>query len=98
MEKPRSGKTANVPISETGTAASGISVARHPCRKTKTTTTTRAIASRRVMTISRMPSLTARVVSSETSYAMSLGNRCFSSSIRRRTPSTACSALVPGSW
>ena len=33
MEKPNSGKKTNVPISETGTASSGISVARQPCRK-----------------------------------------------------------------
>ena len=33
MEKPKNGNTTNVPISETGTARSGISVARQPCRK-----------------------------------------------------------------
>ena len=32
MEKPNSGKKMKVPISETGTASSGISVARQPCR------------------------------------------------------------------
>ena len=37
IEKPSSGKSANVPTSETGTASSGISVARQPCRKTNTT-------------------------------------------------------------
>ena len=33
MEKPNNGKNMNVPTSETGTASSGISVARQPCRK-----------------------------------------------------------------
>ncbi len=34
MEKPSAGKTTNVPMSETGTASNGMSVARQPCRKT----------------------------------------------------------------
>ena len=33
MENPNNGKKTKVPIRETGTASSGISVARHPCRK-----------------------------------------------------------------
>ena len=33
MENPNSGKDINVPTSETGTASSGISVARQSCRK-----------------------------------------------------------------
>ena len=65
IEKPSSGKTTNVPISDTGTASSGIRVARQPCRKMKTTMMTRTSASKSVFTISRMPSVTARVVSSE---------------------------------
>ncbi len=64
IENPSSGKTAKVPISETGTASSGISVARQPCRKMKTTIMTRTSASQRVLTISLMPSRTAWVVSS----------------------------------
>ena len=64
MEKPRSGNTMNVPTRATGTASVGISVALKPCKKMKTTMTTRISASTRVLTISFMPSLTARVVSS----------------------------------
>jgi len=64
--EPRSGKTANVPISETGTATSGMSVARQFWRNRKTTRRTRSIASPSVMTISRMPSVTGAVVSTET--------------------------------
>ena len=37
IENPNIGKKANVPMSETGTAMSGMSVARQPCRKMKTT-------------------------------------------------------------
>ncbi len=55
----------NAPTRATGTASSGMSVARKLCRKTKTTMTTRMSASTRVLTISRMPALTASVVSSE---------------------------------
>ena len=42
-----------------------MSVARKPCRKTKTTMMTRTSASTRVLTISCMPALTASVVSSD---------------------------------
>jgi hypothetical protein len=66
IEKPNTGNSTNVPISETGTASSGISVARQPWRKMKTTMMTRTIASTSVWRISLMPSLTASVVSSET--------------------------------
>ena len=68
-------------MSETGTAASGISVARTSCRKMNTTIATRPMAMSSVMMISRSPSRTDCVVSSETSSDMSAGKRCFSSSI-----------------
>jgi hypothetical protein len=45
IEKPSAGKMMKVPMSETGTASSGMSVARQPCRKMKTTMTTRPSAS-----------------------------------------------------
>ncbi len=64
-ENPKSGKNMNVPTKETGTASSGISVARHPWRKMYTTMITRMIAMTKVRTISFMPCVTARVVSSE---------------------------------
>ncbi len=65
MENPSSGKTANVPMSDTGTAAIGMIVARQFCRNRKTTMTTSAIASNSVITISLMPSVTGSVESSE---------------------------------
>ena len=47
-EKPSPSITAKVPISETGTATSGMIDARHVCRKTTTTMTTSRIASNSV--------------------------------------------------
>ena len=49
-EKPKASITANVPISDTGTATSGMMDARHVCRKTITTRTTSRIASKSVST------------------------------------------------
>ena len=65
IENPNKGKNMNVPTSETGTASSGISVARQPCRNRKTTIRTRTMAMTSVRTISFIPALTASVVSSE---------------------------------
>src|SRR5439155_2540398 len=42
IENPKSGNKTNVPTNDTGTAHSGIRVARQPCKKTKTTSTTNA--------------------------------------------------------
>ena len=56
-----------MPTSETGTASSGISVARQLWRKMKTTMITSTIASSSVFTISCMPSTMGSVVSSATS-------------------------------
>ena len=53
-----------VPTSDTGTASSGINVARQPCRKTNTTMITSTSASNSVFWISLMPSVTESVVSS----------------------------------
>ena len=62
-EKPSASMTAKVPISETGTAISGISVARTLPRNRKTTITTRTNASIRVWITSSMLSCTKRVES-----------------------------------
>lgn len=47
-EKPKSQRPAIVPMSDTGTASIGMSVARQFCRKTKTTRSTRMPASNSV--------------------------------------------------
>ncbi len=62
-EKPSASMTAKVPISETGTAISGIRVARRLPRKRKTTITTSTKASTSVWITSSMLSLTKTVVS-----------------------------------
>ena len=98
IEKPSSGNTAKVPISETGTVSSGISVARQLWRKMKTTMTTRTIASISVFTISCIPSTMGRVVSSETSYSRPGGKLFFSSAMVLLMPSPTSRALEPGVW
>ena len=55
-----------VPISETGTASEGISVALAFCRKMNTTRMTRPTAMYRLEMISAMPSSMASVVSRDT--------------------------------
>ena len=98
MEKPRKGKNAKVPTSETGTAMSGMSVARQFWRKRKTTRITRKVASAMVVRISLMPSVIGSVVSRLTAYSMSLGKRACSSAIIFLTPSATARALAPGAW
>ena len=66
IEKPSSGKNAKVPMSDTGTAISGMSVARQFCRNRNTTRMTSTIASPASSAISLMPSVTGRLVSSRT--------------------------------
>ena len=63
IEKPSRYMPAKVPRMDTGTAISGISVARQFCRKTKTTTTTRISASMKVLITSSIEACTNRVVS-----------------------------------
>ena len=50
MEKPNASSTAKVPITDTGTAISGMSEARQVCRNRITTSTTSATASSSVCT------------------------------------------------
>ena len=54
---------AKVPTIATGTAMSGISVARQLCRNNSTTSATSTIASRSVLTTSRIDSVMNGVVS-----------------------------------
>src|SRR5215831_8283610 len=61
VENPNNGNSTNVPTNETGTAHSGISVARQLCRKMNTTMTTSTSASNNVLTMSFNPSVTERV-------------------------------------
>ena len=61
--KPKTCMTANVPTIATGTATSGITVARQFCRNSNTTIATRAMASNSVCTTSAIDSLIKGVVS-----------------------------------
>ena len=63
IEKPKRCITAKVPMTETGTAASGMIEARQVCRKTMTTSTTSAIASSSVVTTALIEARTNCVVS-----------------------------------
>ena len=63
IEKPNSHKPAKVPMSDTGTASIGISVARQVCKKTNTTSTTMIAASMMVTPTSLIDAETKRVVS-----------------------------------
>ncbi len=66
IEKPRSLTKAKVPTSDTGMVIAGISVLRQSWRKKKITRMTRRIASRSVMSTSRIDSPTTVVVSKAT--------------------------------
>src|SRR3954462_1305425 len=67
-ENPTAFMTASVPISDTGTANSGMIVARQVWRNTSTTSTTRSVASISVLTTSWIDSLTNTVVSYGAAY------------------------------
>src|SRR6185312_11016937 len=58
IENPDASMIANVPTIEIGTDASGMIDARHVCRKTTTTITTRSVASSSVLTTSLIESCT----------------------------------------
>ena len=98
IENPSRGKTMNAPTSATGTASSGMSVVRKPCKNMKTTSTTRRSASTSVFAISLIPALTASVVSSDVTYSRSAGNLAFISSISFVAALMVSMAFEPGSW
>jgi hypothetical protein len=98
VENPTAGKNRNAPTSETGMVRMGIKVARQLCRKTKTTITTRPIASSSVFTISFAPSVTAAVVSSTSVDCRSGGNFLASSAMVAFARLAAASAFDPGFW
>ncbi len=98
MEKPRATKAAKVPIRDTGTAIMGMRVARRLPRKTKTTMSTRSMASTSVVSTSDTDAVTKSVVSSLNPYSIPGGKFCDSSFILARTALATSSAFDPGSW
>ena len=85
-----------VPITLTGTASMGISVARQLCRNRNTTSVTRISASTSVIETSRIDAVTKGVVSNGISYFTPLGKLFDSSSIRFTIASLTARALAPG--
>jgi len=88
---------AKVPTIATGTATSGISVARQFCRNSSTTRVTSATASQRVFTTSMIDSVMKGVVSYPIAYSRPAGNRVANSFIFRWMASEHSSAFVLGS-
>ena len=66
IEKPNAHSPAKAPISDTGTAIIGISVARQLCRNRNTTSSTSSAASKIVLITSLIEASTKRVVSNGT--------------------------------
>ena len=95
-EKPSRYITPNVPSSETIVATAGITVARTLRRKTLTTTTTRTIEIRSVISISCSEARIELVLSEATSSAICGGSCARSSGSSARTPSTVLMTLAPG--
>src|SRR3569623_234134 len=98
MEKPSACMMANVPIKDTGTAASGMMDARQGCRNTSTTITTSRMASSNVWITASMDLSTNTVGSYTTLYSMPGGKLPAISAIVLRTSLESCKALEPGCW
>src|SRR3546814_5772389 len=81
---------------DTGTASKGMMDARHVCRKTITTNTTRAMASSSVITTAWMLDRTNWVGSYIIRLSSELGKSADNSSMTARTWSEMSSALEPG--
>ena len=94
--KPNADSPRNVPMMLTGTASTGIIVARQLCRKTNTTSVTSSIASASVFTTSRIDSVMNGVVSNGRAQRTPAGNDLASSFIRATTAFFTSSELAPG--
>ena len=95
-ENPSADRPRKVPTMLTGTASTGMIVARQLCRNRNTTRVTSSIASPRVLATSRMDSVMNGVVSNGRSQRMPAGNALASSFIRATTAFFTSSALAPG--
>ena len=96
MVKPSRYMPANVPTMETGTARHGMRVARHFCKKMKTTQKTSTIASKSVWITSWIETSTNVVISKGMEYATPSGKFSASSSMVLRTSFAVSNALAPG--
>ena len=94
--KPSRYMTANVPISETGTATAGISVARTLRRNAKTTRVTSTTEMTSVRSTSCSEARMVELRSRTTSRSMVAGMEARSWGISSRTRSTVSMMLAPG--
>ena len=85
-----------VPITLTGTASIGMSVARQLCRNRNTTSVTSSIASASVTSTSLIDAVTNGVVSNGILYVIPLGKVFCNSSMRAPTAFRTASAFAPG--
>ena len=83
-------------MTETGTAMTGMRVARQLCRKTNTTSVTSSIASNSVFTTSLIDSVTYGVVSNAIDQRTPAGKLLASSVMRATTSRFTSRALAPG--
>ena len=98
IEKPQASITANVPTTDTGTAKSGITEARHVCRNTMTTSATSTTASISVWITESIDSRTNWVGSYTMLYSTPSGKSFDNSFILARTSLESCSAFAFGAW
>src|SRR5690606_20246108 len=98
IEKPNARKAVNVPISATGTASIGTSVARQFSRNTNTTSSTSTTAITSVSSTSCSDCETNLVVLNGIDAVMPGGNVGAISSSSACTRSATSSALASGSW
>ncbi len=95
-EKPSSRMPKKAPITETGTASTGISVARQLWRKRNTTSVTSPSASNSVFATSLIDAVMKGVVSKATCQCTPCGKLLASSVIRATTACFVWSAFAPG--
>ena len=96
IEKPSTCIPEKAPMTETGTATTGIKVARQLCRKTNTTSVTSSSASNSVFTTSLMEAVTYGVVSNAIDQCTPAGKLLASSVMRATTSRFTSRALAPG--
>ncbi len=95
-DMPVNAITPNVPISDSGTATDGITVAHSRRRNTKITPITRNTVRIRVNSTSRTEARMVTVRSANTSRCTSAGSALRSSGSTLRICSTVCTMLAPG--
>ena len=94
--KPRTRMPKKAPMTETGTASTGMSVARQFCKNTNTTSVTSTSAANSVFTTSVIDAVMKGVVSKGTIHCTPWGKLLASSAMRAMTAPFTSSAFAPG--